>query len=229
VRSIVMCLVAGAACLAAAPGRVERAVPFAVGETLTYDVAWSSFLTAGTAVATVVGKEHDGGSVAYHIVAEGRPLALVARLYTLYYKVDTLLDSYTLLPHRASVYMEEGSRKRTLPAELGGNAPRVLDPLSAVYVLRATPLRPGATLTLPVVEHGIVYNVDINVRAPETVACGLGTIAAWPVGVSAVDRQGKAAARHMAIWISTDARRLPVKLRAELPVGEFDLLLRSVT
>ena len=29
------------------------AVPFAVGETLTYDVSWSSVLMAGTAVATV--------------------------------------------------------------------------------------------------------------------------------------------------------------------------------
>jgi len=33
--------------------RTERPVPFKVGETLTYDVSWSSYVTAGTAVATV--------------------------------------------------------------------------------------------------------------------------------------------------------------------------------
>ena len=37
---------------AAAP-RTERPVPFHVGETLTFDVSWSTFLTAGTVVATV--------------------------------------------------------------------------------------------------------------------------------------------------------------------------------
>ena len=94
------------------PARVERAVPFHVGETLTYDVSWSTYLTAGTAVATVKEKKASFNSTAYYIVAEGRPTPLVAKLYSLYYKLDTLLDSYTLLPQRGSVYSEEGSRHR---------------------------------------------------------------------------------------------------------------------
>ena len=36
----------------AAP-RAERAVPFRVGETLTFDVSWSAYVTAGTVVSTV--------------------------------------------------------------------------------------------------------------------------------------------------------------------------------
>src|SRR5471032_1582837 len=92
--------------------RVERSVPFTVGETLTYDVSWSAFLTAGTVVTTVKEKRSSYNSTAYYIVAEGRPTPLVAKLYTLYYKLDTLLDSYTLLPQRGSVYSEEGKRHR---------------------------------------------------------------------------------------------------------------------
>src|SRR6185295_10975987 len=72
--------------------RVERAVPFHVGETLTYDVSWSAYVTAGTAVATVKEKKPSFNSTAYYIVAEGRPTPLVAKLYSLYYKLDTLLD-----------------------------------------------------------------------------------------------------------------------------------------
>ena len=34
----------------------EAPVPFQVGETLTYDVAWSQFLVAGSAVSRVVEK-----------------------------------------------------------------------------------------------------------------------------------------------------------------------------
>src|SRR4051794_19207189 len=92
--------------------RIERPVPFKVGEALTYDVSWSSFVTAGTAVSTVKEKRPSFNSTAYYIVAEGRPTPLVAKLYTIYYKLDTLLDSYTLLPQRGSVYSEEGSRHR---------------------------------------------------------------------------------------------------------------------
>src|SRR5581483_3076452 len=57
-----------------APRRNEIAVPFHVGETLTYDVAWSQYLVAGTAVSRVVEKRPSYNSTAYYIVAEGRPL-----------------------------------------------------------------------------------------------------------------------------------------------------------
>src|SRR5712664_3903133 len=92
--------------------RAERNVPFRVGETLTYDVSWSSFVTAGTAVAQVREKKPSFNSTAYYIVAEGRPTPLVSKLYSLYYKLDTLLDTYTLLPQRGTVYSEERSRHR---------------------------------------------------------------------------------------------------------------------
>src|SRR5689334_20857595 len=59
----------------------EAAVPFHVGETLTYDVSWSQFLTAGTAVARVTEKKSSAGSTAYAIVADGKPVPLVARFY----------------------------------------------------------------------------------------------------------------------------------------------------
>jgi hypothetical protein len=95
---------------ASAAARRERPVPFKIGETLTYDVAWSSYLSAGTAVVNVKEKRPSFDSTAYYIVAEARPTPLLSRLYTLYYKLDTLIDAYTLLPQRGSVYTEEGNR-----------------------------------------------------------------------------------------------------------------------
>src|SRR5687767_8953535 len=79
------------------PARREATVPFRAGETLTYDVSWSSYLVAGTAMTTVHGTQPSGGSDAYYIVAEGRPIPILARLYNLSYKMDTLLDTATLL------------------------------------------------------------------------------------------------------------------------------------
>jgi hypothetical protein len=68
----------------APPARSERAVPFHAGESLTYDVSWSSYVTAGTVVTTVKSTPMSG-SAGYHIVADGRTTALLQALYTLHY------------------------------------------------------------------------------------------------------------------------------------------------
>ena len=52
-------------------------------------------------------------STVYAIVADGRPVPLVARLYALYYKLDTFIDAFTLLSHEGSLHSEEGDRRET--------------------------------------------------------------------------------------------------------------------
>lgn len=227
--------------------RAERAVPFRIGETLTFDVSWSSYLTAGTAVATVKEKKSSFNSTAYYIVAEGRPTALVAKLYTLYYKLDTLLDSYTLLPQRGTVYSEEGSRHRFRTTRFDRPAKRAFfeyqtattiktdfpvspvaqDALSSLYVLRAIPIKAGDHMTMPVCDNGLNYKVVLDVSAPERVKTPMGELSAWKVKPTVFDDKNHPVGRNMAIWLSDDARRLPVKFQAELAVGTFNLVLRE--
>jgi uncharacterized protein DUF3108 len=233
----------------ARPRPRDAAVPFAVGETLNFDVTWSTFLTAGNAVSTVVEKRDAAGATVYHIVADGRPIPLLRRLYSVYYKMETLLDTATLLPHQTSLYSEDGGGRRlstmrfdrarrkasyelqedtTLKAEFD-IPPQVQDGLSAVYILRAMNFKAGARITLPVADDGSLYSVHADAIALESVRVPLGTLEAWRLNVSITDAEGKPAARDAVVWISSDARRLPLKLQAELPVGHFVLLLRSVT
>ena len=231
---------------AAAP-RTERPVPFHVGERLTFDVSWSTFVTAGTVVATVQEKKPSFDSTAYYIVAEGRPTPLVAKLYSLYYKLDTLLDSYTLLPQRGSVYSEEGKRHRLkvtrfdqtahkvfFEYQAAGSAkdnfavaPYVQDVLSAIYVLRAVPLKAGDRMTMPVTDSGSKYKAQLEIGAAERVRTPSGDASAWKLKTTVVDDAGRAQGKNVFIWISTDERRLPMKVQAELPVGSFNLSLRA--
>ena len=235
-----------AAKTAAAP-RTERPVPFALGETLSYDVSWSSYLTAGTATTTVKEKKPSFGSTAYYIVAEGRPTTLLSKLYSVYYKIDTLIDSFTLLPQRGSVYSEEGKRRRFKASQFDRAAKKVLfeykadttvkdafatspvtqDALSAIYVLRAIPLKAGDKMTMPVTDNGINYKVQFDVGAAEKVRTPMGEQSALKVRLSVFDDKNAAVGKNVAIWISEDARHLPVKLQADLPVGSFNLLLRE--
>lgn len=234
---------------AAAPARprTDAAVPFKVGETLTYDVAWSQFLVAGTAVTRVVEKRTANNSAAYYVVAEGKPLPLIARLYALYYKMDAFVDSVTTLSQRTSLYREEGTRKWSVgttfnrttkkaqyrsysePAQTSEFAvpTDVQDGLSALYALRARAFKTGDRIRVPVTDEGSLYTVTFDVGAPETLKVPLGQVNAWNLHVTIRDGADQTIGQNIAAWISTDPRRLPVKIQADLPVGNFILALRT--
>jgi hypothetical protein len=241
---------AGSAAAKPAPAKQdEHAVPFKVGEMLSYDVGWSTYLTAGNATITVQQKKPSYGSTAYYIVAEGRPTSLLSRLYTFYYKVDTLLDVYSLLPQRGAVYAEEGKRHR-MKATIFNQAARkahyevttatvvktdltvpayTQDALAALYVLRSIPLKAGDKFNMPVCDNGNIYKVQMSVGEVEPVQTGIGSIRAIKVTPLILDSKGTAPGRGIALWLSEDSRRLPVRLEAQLAVGKFTLILRQVS
>ena len=103
----------------------------------------------------------------------------------------------------------------------------VQDGLATLYALRARSLKPGDRFTVPVTDEGMLYSTTFEVGAPEAVAVPLGSITAWNIGVTILDASGQPAGRNVRTWISTDARRLPIKIQADLPVGSFILALRT--
>jgi hypothetical protein len=224
----------------------EMTVPFRAGEVLEYDIGWSSYVTAGTATVTVREKKPSYNSVAYYIVAEGRPTPLLSKLYTLYYKADTLLDAYSLLPQRGSLYVEEGKRHRmkTLTFNQGAKQAKyevqtathvertmaipafTQDSLSALYVLRSIPMKPGDKFNMPIADAGDIYKVQMQVVASEPLKTALGTITALKI-VPVITVTKGSPPRGLTIWMSDDARRLPLKIEAQLAVGKFTVTLRK--
>jgi hypothetical protein len=242
--AIVLAVPASASPRSSAGPQREAPVPFAAGEKLTYEVSWSSFVTAGSATIHVAEKKPSYGSTAYYIVAEGRPTPLLSKLYSLYYKADTLLDAYSLLPQRASLYSEEGSRRRmkttmfehrrkradyqvqtrTLEKKSVEISPAAKDPLGALFVLRSMPLKAGEQITMPICDNGTSYQVLIQAGANEIVKTRGGDVAAQRLSIAPPPEVG---ARALSVWFSTDAARVPVKMSAQLPVGAFVLTLSS--
>ncbi len=233
--------------VAARPAGPEKVVPFRPGETLTYDVSWSDYLTAGSATLTVRDKRQSFGSTAYYVVAEGRPTALLSKLYAVYYKADSLVDAYTLFPQRGSVFSQENGRQRmketrfdqarraatfqmrtatTMTQDQPLSGP-THDGLSALTAMRAMTLAPGASTSFAVSDSGYLYRVTAAVAGREMLKTGLGDVAAWKIVPAIRDSKGQAVGRGLAVWISDDARRLPVRIQAQLPVGAFVLTLRE--
>jgi hypothetical protein len=237
--------------LPAAPGaQADRPVPFKVGETLTFDVSWTSFVTAGTATMSV--KERRAmspGRNAYYLVAEGMPSSMLSKLYSLYYKAESFLDTKTLLPSMATVYSDEGGRKRYKSTTFKGNGTAqyqikttstatstvkvgatAQDPLGVIYVLRALPLKAGLSVPIPMTDSGKTYTMRVKVFGQESVKTGVGTLPAWKLSLTVTDAAGKAAEDgSMTLWISDDPRKLPLKITAGLSVGSVQLTLAKVT
>ena len=75
----------------------------------------------------------------------------------------------------------------------------------------------------------MLYYGAVESTGPEHAALRLGEFEAWNLKVTVTDpTRASRSARTSALWISTDARRLPLKLQADLPVGNFALALREV-
>jgi len=225
----------------------EATVPFAVGETLTYDVSYSNLLTAGTAVTRVGEKRASFGGTAYAITADGKPVPLIQRLYPVYYKMDTLLDSVALLPQWTGLYTEENGKKRQTSMRFDRPARQVhyemttptpvkadvavpagaQDGLALLYTLRTRQFRSGERFTVPVADDGSVYSVNVATSGPERIAGRLGQSECWNLQITIVDDKGAAVGKNIGVWLSTDPKHLPVKIQADLPVGSFVLLLRE--
>jgi hypothetical protein len=233
---------------AQAEPRREAAVPFRVGEQLTYDVSWQTYLIAGSATTTVVEKKPSFDSTAYHIVAEGRPLPLIQRIYALYYKMDTLVDSFSTLSQRSALYSEEGSDHRTATTRFDRTARKALvevqtgtvvrnelpvppdatDGLATLFALRAHSFEAGEKLTIPVVDNGTLYSVTVEATGPEHLRMRLGEFDAWNLRVAIFNPDKQQVGKNISIWMSRDERRLPLRIQANLPVGFFALALKEI-
>ncbi|MGE5357824.1 MAG: DUF3108 domain-containing protein [Bacteroidales bacterium] len=223
----------------------ERPVPFAVGERLTYDISWSSFLTAGTATVLVKEKKASFNSVAYYMTVEGKPTPFVNALYPVYYKADTLVDAYTLLPQWASIFSQERGKQQMkvtmfdqqrhtarFDIRSGATASRQMsippytqDPVSALYWIRTLDLRPGLKTTVPVSYNGNLLTVQVTVNGRETLGGGSGARRAWRVTPLVVNDSSDSAPRKMAVWLSDDNRHVPLRMEVEIAVGRFEMVL----
>jgi hypothetical protein len=244
VAAATACLLSSSRVIGAVPADVR--VPFQVGETLNYDVSWSSFFTAGRATLRVVDRKPlAAGRAGYGLQVEAQSVSVAAQLYKLYYKVESVLDTATLAPVRSSSYSNEGGKEKVKSISFGANnaadvefrtkttsrtkvtlPPRTLDMLSAIYVIRALAVKPGDSLTMPIVDGDKVSKVRLTFGGKEMIKTGLGTVAGWKVTPVELDDKGRVVpGRRLTLWLSDDTERKPLRFEAGLTIGTVTLTL----
>lgn len=152
-------------------------------------------------------------------------------------KLEALYEYPQWFEHPASEKEEARFPWKALTIPLNG---KVLDPLSAVYYLRALDLKPGQTVVLPICADRRVWNTPVKVEGRETVDIpGLGPrqpcLVLLPecefngLFVRRAVRTRTAAGDWMGavqLWVH-EGTKVPVKLAAETPLGSCEALLDS--
>ena len=222
-------------------------VPFRVGETATYSVQWLTGpldLSAGTITLSVVPADGadagvDGTRPSWVFEANAETAPWVSRFFEARDRFRTSASA-NLVPLMHQRFLREGRRvvDRAFAYDHGGRHVRsgdsaaaardggamalplaayARDSLTALWYVRSLPLAAGAAFEMPINEAGRNMKATITVAAPETVEAAGGPQPAFRLEPRLTTRVQRRQAIEATIWISADARRVP--LAAEITAG----------
>lgn len=213
-------------------------VPFESGEQLRYDISWL-YMKAGSAVMAVQPAAEVNGhpSIKFVTVAQSSPV--VTKFYPVINRVESLVNLDTLLPQRMIFRRREGKRKNDFEYTFHHQEGTVLavkdgkpdtlpiptdaqDAISCLYYVRtALPLTPGASLMLNVHHDKKNYKVGVQVEALETLKGPWGKVQTARV-LAIMPFQGIFLNEgNIRVWFTTDARRIPVRMKAKVVIGSI--------
>ena len=235
--------------IALAAVALAATLPYGAGERITMRVTYARVL-AGRATMSVVSAD-EGGRPLLHFVQDVKSEGLFAWLFR--YRVDNHLvarwDPATGCSFGIEKKLRQGRFVRDQVVRIdpvGGRVeiadrgapvtafdvpPCVLDVLSAFYVARAHGLRAGDQLAVPVYDSGRLY--DLVFRAigrevldlPPPLGRRVPTLiveAMAPRGSGLFAQEG-----DLKVWVTDDARRIPVRARTKVAVGSVSADLES--
>lgn len=226
-------------------------LPFGPGETLTYNVTWSIF-PAGQ-VVTSVKQIGPGPQDAYEIDTTARSDGFVSLLFRIDNTYHSVFDPRTLCSREIIKTINEGRRhKQTHIVFDGAKGVAVLDErdmgkpnhpwkhadnaipacvediVTAFYDLRRQPMRVGDKIHIPVNDGSKTHEVIVDVQGREQLQTPMGPREAFRLEPRALGDLYKQKGRLL-IWISDDAKRLPLRIKAMMLIGTITGNLQSVT
>lgn len=235
---------------ASAPGATSELqsgkLPFARGEKLSYDISLLG-IRAAEADLQVSGAANDG----FRFQADGRTVGATDSLFGLRESASCSVDE-TLTPSlcRFSSEKRSGVRRRELKFDSNSGNVRertlqegkreekeihfdsglgdVQDALSGLYLLRSKmPTAEGEVVKFRSMRKGKPINVEATYREVESVSTLAGTFKAARLDLRILEKQEEGATTAASVWLTTDARRLPVKMTAAAPVGTLEASLKA--
>ena len=228
-------------CIPVQGASAPAAIPFRPGEEFHFAVKFG-FIRAGSATMAVKGPETVNGEPALRLVSTARTSRVFTTFFPVHDRVISLWSPRMKLPLLFERHIREGKyhkdevvrfdHERGVAIHADGTEmsipPGTQDVLSAFYLVRTLDLRPGMVLDVPNYSDGKNYPLKVRVLRRETIQVPAGRfscVVVEPLLKSAglFKQEGR-----LTIWISDDARRIPVLMKSKVAVGSIVAELESM-
>lgn len=212
--------------------------PFQIGERLTYEVSWLH-ITAATAVMEIAGTARTEDRRLAKLVGTAQSRPILAAFFPVDNRVESEIDFASLVPEHMTFRRREGKKKEDIEyvfhqkdgkvtAVRGGMTQSLPIPvgtqdiISCLYYTRSVlPLKPGASLTMNVYHDKKNRPVEVRVEEIETIGSRWGDMETARLLVimpfhGLFMNQG-----NIRVWLSTDERRAPLRMKAKVILGSI--------
>ncbi len=208
--------------------------PYRVGERLTYNVSFSSFVSAAHVELFIAGRGTFFGRDAIQLRGHIETTGMVsAALYALNNDYISYVDPATGLPFRTQEIVREAapgadtSSDQSQPASstpvseklITSDVAGAYDLLSALYRLRGLPLSDGSSYSFAARANSQEYRAELRVKGHETIRTNVGSFNAI-VSELRVANNSAANDYRIRIYFSDDERHLPLVVTARLSSGD---------
>jgi hypothetical protein len=233
----------------AIPAYQPKHFPFEDGEKEVYHASWNGMFSVATAEIRTVPAVVDGKKV-YQVRVDAKTSGALDLIWRMRDTIRSTFEAKALSPSHFTFSQRENSRvidtearfdpstKRwAVNRQQAGKKPRIyyfdsnntLDPITATYLARSTDFKVGDRLYFKVFGGRYQYLLELFVEKKEPVAMKSGkTIEAYRIvpRVQNITKSGYADRFNEAvIWISTDERRLPIKMSSKIAFGTVHMEL----
>ena len=212
-----------------------------IPERLVFDVSWKG-VKAGSAVQTVTAQ---GDRIT--IVNTIRSSGLVSAFFSIDDRIESVLSRGARGEGRPILYREnikEGKRSTRKEARFNFSSltvnstdflnqtekkdsisVRTYDRLSSIYLIRSSNLEPGQSIFFHIYDFKRLWDAEVRVVKREEIRTPLGKFKTLMVTSQLSSNGVPAKAGNSTFWFTDDSRRIPVRIRTRLKVGEITLNL----
>lgn len=222
--------------------RALDGLPFGPGESATFELGYG-VIKAGEATISVEGTLDYFGQKVIHFRTRARSNTFFDAFYKVRDQADSYADADSLFARYFNKHLREGGYERDVEIhfdQIHGIAyypsgkeseapPGTHDIITAFFRVRTMPLEPGQTIHL--LAHGDkkLYPLEVHVLRREKIKTIFGetnTVVVQPMITEEglFNHQG-----DLLVWFTDDARRIPVLMRASVPVGAIEARLTKYT
>jgi hypothetical protein len=206
--------------------------PFRSGETLRFQVSWTSFPDAASLVLRVLPPRSSFPATDWHFQAVAHSLGGVRTIFPMDDQLDSDSAAQNLASREFDVRRVEPQQNQYLiqqflhPGESSRSAsphvivpPETRDPLGALYALRSLDWQKTEDWSAPVYDGDDVYILRAHREdVSELVAVPAGRFAATRISIGLFQDSREVPGKNFIVWLAKDSAHTPVQMEADLPI-----------